>query len=41
MEVICLEDAAFYSLIDRVVERIVEKQNISQDNWIDTSEAMR
>ena len=41
MEVICLEDAAFYTLLDRVVERIKEKQNIRSDKWISGEEAMR
>ena len=41
MEVICLHDEAFYSLIERVVERIKEKQNNSSDKWISGEEAMR
>lgn len=41
MNVICLQDEAFYALIDQVVERIREKQNISEDKWISAEEAMR
>lgn len=41
MEVICLHDEAFYALIDRVVERIKEKQNNSADKWISGEEAMQ
>jgi len=41
MEVICLHDEAFYTLIERVVERIKEKQNISSDKWISGDEAMK
>lgn len=40
MEVICLEDAAFYSLIDKVVERIKEKQGKPYDKWVSGDEAM-
>lgn len=41
MNVICLEDSAFYTLIDRVVERIKEKHNIKEDKWISGEEAMK
>lgn len=40
MEVICLEDEAFYALIDRVVSRIKEKEGLKQDKWISSVEAM-
>lgn len=40
MEVICLENEAFYALIEEVVQRIKEKQNIKHDKWISASEAM-
>ncbi|MBK9715984.1 MAG: helix-turn-helix domain-containing protein [Saprospiraceae bacterium] len=40
MEVICLEDEAFYALIDRVVSRIKDKEGITEDRWISTEEAM-
>ncbi len=41
MEVICLEDNAFYALIDKVVERIKEKNNVAQHKWISGEEAMQ
>ncbi|HRG68808.1 MAG TPA: helix-turn-helix domain-containing protein [Saprospiraceae bacterium] len=40
MEVICLEDEAFYALIDKLVLRIKEKEGIKEDKWISTEEAM-
>ncbi len=41
MNVICLEDAAFYALIEQVIERIKEKQGLEQDIWISGEEAMK
>jgi hypothetical protein len=41
MEVICLQDEAFYTLIERVIERIKEKQHVSTDKWIAGDEAMK
>jgi hypothetical protein len=41
MNVICLEDAAFYELLDQVVERIKYRHNITEDKWISGEEAMR
>ena len=40
MEVICLEDEAFYALIEAVVDRIREQHKIVEDKWISTEEAM-
>ena len=40
MQVICLEDEAFYKLIDNVVERIKEQNSIIEDKWISPEEAM-
>jgi len=40
MQVICLEDAAFYALVEQVVERVKEHNNISEDKWISGEEAM-
>ncbi len=40
MEVVCLEDNAFFALIEEVVQRIKEKQNIKNDKWISGEEAM-
>ena len=41
MEVICLHDAAFYALIDKVVERIQHQQSVAEDKWISGTEAMQ
>ena len=41
MEVICLEDSAFYALIEQVVQRIKDQQNIKEDQWISGEEAMQ
>lgn len=41
MEVICLEDKAFFALIEQVVLRIKEKQSIEEDKWISPKEAMQ
>jgi hypothetical protein len=41
LEVICLHDEAFYALIDKVVERIKEKQEIKSDRWISLEEALK
>ncbi len=40
MEVICLQDTAFYELIETVVERIKTKNNLIGDKWISGDEAM-
>jgi len=41
MQVICLQDEAFYALVERVVERIKEKQDKKPDKWIGGEEAMK
>jgi len=41
MEVICLEDVAFYAMIERVIDRIKEKPNAKTDKWISGEEAMK
>lgn len=40
MEVICLEDKAFYALLEQVVQHIKEKHSISHDKWISAEKAM-
>lgn len=40
MNVICLQDDAFYTLIEEVIQRIKEKQKIQEDKWISAEEAM-
>lgn len=41
MEVICLEEPAFYALIEKVVDRLKGERNITEDKWISGEEAMR
>ncbi len=41
MEVICLEDEAFYALVEQVFQRIKEKQPKPEDKWISGEEAMQ
>lgn len=42
MEVICLEDKAFYALLDEVVERIKDQNPTTHlDKWVSGEEAMR
>ncbi|MCP9750001.1 helix-turn-helix domain-containing protein [Ferruginibacter sp. HRS2-29] len=41
MEVICLEEPAFYALIEQVVARINEKNNTQFDKWISDDTAMQ
>ncbi len=40
MEVICLEEPAFYELLERLYERLKEKQTVKSDQWISGEEAM-
>lgn len=40
MQVICLQDEAFYNLVEEVVERLKEKNNIKNDKWISPQRAM-
>lgn len=41
MEVICLEDEAFYALMDKVIERIKGQQAGKSEKWISGDEAMK
>ena len=41
LDIICLESAAFYALVEEVVNRLNEKNNIGQEKWIDDEEAMK
>ena len=41
MQVICLEEAAFYELVEQVVARLKEKQGKEQENWIPDTQAMQ
>ena len=40
MEVICLEDQAFYTLIEHVVLRLKDNSVSKEDKWISAEEAM-
>lgn len=40
MEVICLQDEAFYQLIEEVIDRLKKKENITQDKWVSPERAM-
>lgn len=41
MEVICLEDTAFYALVEKVVQRVKEVQGLKEDRWISAEEALK
>ncbi len=41
MDVVCLEEKAFFALIEKVVERLKEKHRVIEDQWIGTKEAMQ
>ncbi len=41
MEVICIEDEAFYTLIEQVVKRLEKQHEVTPDRWIEHAEAMR
>ena len=41
MNVICLEDDAFYALVEKVISRIKEVKGVSEDKWVSGEEAMQ
>jgi len=41
MQVICLEEAAFYELIEQVVARLQEKNGQEKQKWVADKEAMQ
>lgn len=41
MQVICIEDTAFYALMEQVVKRVKEQHEIKEDKWISGEEAMK
>lgn len=41
LNVICLEEEAFYALLEEAVERLQADKNIEPDPWISDEEAMR
>ena len=40
MQVICLEESAFYALVEQVVARLKETHGESKEKWIADDEAM-
>ncbi|WPU98603.1 helix-turn-helix domain-containing protein [Mucilaginibacter sp. cycad4] len=38
---ICLEEPAFYELVDQVYQRLKDKHTVKEDQWITADEAMR
>lgn len=40
MEVICLEDAAFFALVERVIDRLKDGLKDAEDKWINDEQAM-
>ncbi|OOQ62185.1 DNA-binding protein [Mucilaginibacter pedocola] len=41
MEVICLEEPAFYQLIEKVVARIQDEKYIKEELWLTGEQAMK
>lgn len=41
LKVICLEDKAFYELIDTVLVHVKSQNSIKADKWVSGEEAMR
>lgn len=41
MQVVCLQEEAFYALFDKVIEHVSEKIKDKPDKWVDGAEAMR
>lgn len=41
MDVICLEDKAYYSLLEHVMKLVREKYSVPLDRWISDEEAMK
>jgi len=40
MQVVCLQEEAFYALFDKVIEHVEAKRKNKQNKWIDGDEAM-
>jgi len=41
MQVVCLQEEAFYALFDKVVEHVEANRKEKSNRWIDGEEAMR
>ena len=40
MQIICLEEAAFYALVEQVVNRLKENHGTENDKWVSDQQAM-
>lgn len=40
MNVICLEEDAFYALVEKVVARLTAQKGVQEEKWISDEEAM-
>jgi hypothetical protein len=41
MEVVCLEDNAFFALLDRILMHVKQSYSIKEDKWTSCEEAMK
>jgi len=41
MQVICLEEEAFFTLVEQVVDRLKGRFSAQPDKWVSTDEAMK
>ncbi len=41
MDVICFEDEAYYSMIEKVVARLKTQHNIAEEKWVSADQAMQ
>ena len=41
MQVICLDEPAYFALIDKVMEYVRQTHNVKEDKWMSGEEAMK
>lgn len=41
MEIICIQETAYFALLDKVMDYVRQKHEIKQDKWISGEEAMK
>ena len=41
MQVICLDEPAYFSLLDKVMEYVRQTHNVKEDKWMSGEEAMK
>jgi len=41
LEVICLEEKAFYALVERVVDHLKQTHSVERDKWISADDALK